>query len=330
MPPAASIPLTQALAILDEDSPPLAKSLMAGGEVRRFLFEAGGLDLPVTPAKIEALFNSATPLPASEDDLFQRLRRLKEEVFIRLALRDLLGLADLDEVLAGLSRLAELALEEAVRSGLDLLLKKKGLPPWPLGEPLFFAVLGMGKLGGRELNSASDVDLIYLHEPDLWPFGERIPAVELAAALGSLVGRALAQVTADGLVFRVDLDLRPAGKDGPLTPSLAGASHHYIYHAADWERLALIKARPVAGNLGLGRELLDETRPFVYRRHLDYTALEELRLLKARIATRPRSRTAGGFDLKLDRAASARWSSSPRPSSSSTAAVTPSSGPAPP
>jgi len=293
--------LEEALLVLEQHAPPLAKALALRPELAKGLFQADALDQPLAEADLARLLARPQEGPESEEALMSRLRRAKEAVFVHLALRDLWGLASLDEVFLTLSGLARLALAEALAGGLDLLLARRGLEPWPDDRPLPFCVLGLGKLGGLELNYSSDVDLIYLQQPALWPHQARVDAAEFAAALGALISRALGQATAEGLVFRVDLDLRPAGKDGPMVPSLDMARHHYLYRAAEWERLALIKLRPLAGNLDLGRELIEETRPFVFRRHLDYTALDELKALKARFSTRPRSRTQSGQDLKLDR-----------------------------
>ena len=291
--------MEEARALLQEHSPPLSKVLSADPGLAGELLPGGRLAGPLDRAGIEALL-AAPAGPLDEEGLMLHLRRAKERVFVRLGLRDLGGAADLGEVMGTLTDLAEAALERAFRTGLELILKRRGLPPWPPGADHFFCVLGLGKLGGRELNYSSDVDLIYLYDPELWPFPDRPEAAETAAALGALLGRVMARPTERGLVFRVDLDLRPAGKDGPLVPTFEAARRHYIYRAADWERLALIKARPVAGNPELGVALLEETQPFIYRRHLDYTALEELRRLKRKIGARPRAATGSGFNLKLD------------------------------
>ncbi len=297
----AAISLEHALADLQDFSPPLASALANREDIRRWFFERGGLESPLDRRAVAELIDLPDGACPDEATLQAALRRAKEAAFVKLALRDLWNLADLNEIVAGLSLLAESALKSAVECGLAFLLDKKGLPPWPDDRPLPFCVLGMGKLGAGELNYSSDVDLIYLYEPALWPHEKSLSAAEMAAGLGAFIGRALSQPTADGIVFRVDLDLRPAGKDGPMAATLDAARYHYLYRAAEWERLALIKMRPLAGNLELGREILEETRPFVFRRYLDYTALDELKELKARIARRPRSVTQKGFDLKLDK-----------------------------
>ena len=311
VPSFAALGPEEAQALLGEHSPPLATALAQRGGLREELFARQGpdrvIDRPLDRESVAELFRVQEerlgPGKDQEDEesLMLLLRRVKERVFVHLGLRDLGGAAHLGEVTRTLTLLAELALEKSLASGLDLILRRRSLPPWPEDAPLFFCVLGMGKLGGRELNYSSDVDLIYLYDPGLWPFPDQPVAAETAAALGALIGRVMSRPTGEGLVFRVDLDLRPAGKDGPLAPTMEAARRHYIYRAADWERLALIKARAVAGNRDMGDYLVEETYPFVYRRHLDYTALEELRRLKKKFASRPGSQTRSGFDLKLGR-----------------------------
>ena len=210
----------RAFNLLEAHSPPLARGLARRPELRARLLDQGGLAEPVRPARIQALVRAGAQEGESQRELQSRLRKAKEEVFIHLGGRDLLGLADLAEVVAVLSRLAQVCLEETVQTGLRLLLDKKGLGPWPPEAPYFFCVLGAGKLGGQELNYASDVDLIYLYEPSLWPFPDReYPAVEAAAALAAFVSRALASPTPEGLVFRVDLISGRPVRTAPWSPA---------------------------------------------------------------------------------------------------------------
>jgi len=189
----------RALALLKEHARPLAAALERRPALRKRLLEEGALFQALSRAEISRLVRETPAEEEGEAGLLRRLRLAKEEVFVRLASRDLSGLADLGEVFAALSDLAEEALAEALEAGTATLLAKKGLDPWPAGQPHFFTVLGLGKLGGRELNYASDVDLVYLHQPKLWPFGEALPAAEAAASLGAFVSRALSQVTAEGM-----------------------------------------------------------------------------------------------------------------------------------
>ncbi|MBF0529281.1 MAG: hypothetical protein HQK55_08425, partial [Deltaproteobacteria bacterium] len=201
-----------------------------------------------------------------------RLFRLQE--MARLAVRDLTGRANLQEVMATLTALAEACLHHSLVAAMTQTAQRFGLTPETLG--LAPVIIGMGKLGAGELNYSSDVDLIYLFRPDSSSIGSP-PATVVAQYLFTLVTRAMAEVTEDGLVFRVDSNLRPGGKDGAQAQSLESARKHYLALGQPWERLALLKARPVAGDLAAGRELLTDLSPFIFRRHLDYTSLEELK-----------------------------------------------------
>src|SRR3972149_7010468 len=160
-----------------------------------------------------------------------------------------------------------------------MLVGEYGGPPGATG----FVVRGMGKLGGRELNFSSDIDLQYLHASDE-EANEAGPAVDgpnrinreaFFVKLAELITRAMGEITEGGFVFRTDLRLRPHGKSGKITNSLRGAEIYYESWGDTWERAALIKASPLAGDLELGREFLRRVEPFVYRRYLDFTDLQK-------------------------------------------------------
>src|SRR5436190_2088575 len=187
----------------------------------------------------------------------QRLRRLRERVFLRTMARDVISHAPLDEVCAAMSDLAELSLACA----LDWL---------GAGE---LVVVGMGKLGGRELNVSSDIDLILLHP-------EAEAAHRLEAPARRLV-RLLADVTEEGFVFRVDLRLRPYGESGPLVCSYGFLETYFVTQGREWERYAWIKARALTG--ARHDELSAIVRPFVYRKYLDYATLDAMRRLHAEV-----------------------------------------------
>ena len=269
----------EALNTLSAYSPALTQILAAREDLLHWLFLEKSFARPARPEDMAAELASALP-PVPELSELQkvlRLYRLKE--MARLTVRDLTGRADLTEVMTTLSSLADACLELALATAMELTATRYGLPPDRLGfRPV---ILGMGKLGGRELNFSSDVDLIYLYQP-----GKRTadgPGIETTAhAVFTTVTRAISEVTADGFVFRVDLDLRPGGKDGAQAQSLEAARKHYLILGQPWERMALLKARPVAGDLESGAGLLEELIPFVYRRYLDYSSLEELKGLKLR------------------------------------------------
>jgi glutamate-ammonia-ligase adenylyltransferase len=233
--------------------------------------------------------------PPSAETLMAALRRLKRREILRIAARDLLGLADLPATAAALADLAEAALEAAWR-GVDARLARD------YGRPdAEFAVVGMGKLGGRELNFSSDVDLIYVCSTlqGQTP-GPRVVSTEVYfTRLAEGITRAMGAVTQDGFVFRVDLRLRPEGGVGGLVTGLRNAELYYEGWGQTWERAALVKARPVAGSRGLGDAFLRMVEPFVYRRYLDFTAIEEIRALKRRIDAEVRRGGQAGSNSPL-------------------------------
>ena len=255
-----------------------------------------------------ALLRGADPRDPREPALLAaRLRRHKVAQVLRIALRDLLGRAKIPEATAELSFLAAATLEVAVRFHYARLCALHG-PPEGRSAPIGrfssgasgFCVLGMGKLGGVELNFSSDIDLLYVYEKDgRTQGGPAGPLDHFAfyARLAEEVTRAIGAALEGGFVFRVDLDLRPEGRSGPLVNSQRGLELYYQAQGATWERFALLKARPVAGDLPVGEEALRRLQPFVYRKHLDLAAVEAMRGLKAR-AEREAARR-GGLDLKL-------------------------------
>ncbi|WP_242393806.1 bifunctional [glutamate--ammonia ligase]-adenylyl-L-tyrosine phosphorylase/[glutamate--ammonia-ligase] adenylyltransferase [Anaeromyxobacter oryzisoli] len=227
------------------------------------------------------------------------LRRLRAREVVRIALRDLRR-ARVKEVTAELSSLATACLDAAIRFHDRRLRAKHGAPEGLAGrEPgAGFCVLAMGKLGARELNFSSDIDLIYVYDRDGQTTGEK-PLTHFAyyAKLAELVTEAIAKPTEDGFVFRVDLNLRPDGQNGPIVNSVRAAELYYQSFGRSWERNALVKARPAAGDLAAGDELLRQLEPFIWRRSLDLGVLEEIQAMKARIDAR--AGAEGKEDLKL-------------------------------
>lgn len=248
---------------------------------------------------LHELAGQADSLPA----LMRVFREFKQRHFLRIGGRDLLGLADLEETTSQLSDLAVVS----IQAGLNILRQR---PHWWLGEDQGrlwqegiserrLVVMGLGKLGGDELNYVSDVDISIFRES-----GARSPGSEsLVSVLSRLVqnlGRLLAEPVDGDRVFQVDFRLRPGGKEGALVPSAEAAAEHYLNHGSSWERQMLLKARPVAGDRSLGAAFLQELRPFIYRRFLDFQALDELRDMRDRIlfeSARPGRQQA--FDVKL-------------------------------
>jgi glutamate-ammonia-ligase adenylyltransferase len=221
--------------------------------------------------------------PADEPALLRTLRELRKRVLLTLIVRDLAGWADLAEVTATITALADIALDEACTRIEAWLANQYGEPTGPDGAAQKLMVVAMGKLGGCELNVSSDIDLVYLHgeEGETRGGGRSISNSEFFNRVARKLIAALGEITGDGFVFRVDMRLRPYGDSGPLVCSLAMLESYFITQGREWERYAWIKARLVRG--GREAELAALVRPFVFRRHLDYGAAASMRSLHAQI-----------------------------------------------
>jgi glutamate-ammonia-ligase adenylyltransferase len=230
---------------------------------------------------------------------FDRILRVyKEQEFLRIGCRDLNNLAEVEEVMAELSDLAAAGIESAIQFHWKRLTEKHGTPEG-LADGSGFVALGMGKISGRELNFSSDVDLIFIREPEEGKTRgpESIPVAKFYESLAQSVSRSLSDVTEDGFVFRIDLRLRPEGEKGELVPSYSNALDYYLGWGRTWERAALMKASPLAGDRTLGKDFLQELEQFVYRKHLDYSTLEEMRIMKLRIEAQLKKKP--GLNIKL-------------------------------
>jgi glutamate-ammonia-ligase adenylyltransferase len=222
---------------------------------------------------------------SAEDEagLKKALRVLRKRVMLRLIARDLGGLADLQEVMATASTLAEIAVDFAA-DRLDRWLRQQyGAPVGAeSGQEQNLIVVGMGKLGGGELNVSSDIDLIFAYPEEGETTGpRRIGNHEYFALLGRRLIAAIGEITEDGFVFRVDMRLRPYGDSGPLVASFAMLEDYYLTQGREWERYAWIKGRVIHGDRS--GDLAALLRPFVFRKYLDFGALGSMRDLHAQI-----------------------------------------------
>ena len=222
--------------------------------------------------------------------LSETLRRFRKREILRIAFRDLAGKAELKETLADLSHLADACVGQTLSLLHGWLSRDVGEPIGAVsGEPQSLIVLGMGKLGAYELNFSSDIDLIFTYAEDGETNGTRtLSNQEFFVRLGRQLIKALDETTAHGYVFRVDMRLRPFGDSGALAVSFDAMEDYYQNHGRDWERYAMVKARPIAGDAAAGQQLMDELRPFVYRRYLDFGAFEAIRDMKAMITQQVR------------------------------------------
>ncbi|MDQ8024165.1 MAG: bifunctional glutamine synthetase adenylyltransferase/deadenyltransferase, partial [Moraxellaceae bacterium] len=240
---------------------------------------AASIDRALTRQDLEA-FLSVSPL--DDNTLGPRLRGLRAWVYAHAMVRDLAGLAPLPEVTGAMTLLAEVAVETAQRVLTAQLATRHGLPRNAAGEVIEMVVVGMGKLGGGELNVSSDIDLIFLYPEDGETDGARpIGAFEFFTRLGRALIAAISELTADGFVFRVDMRLRPNGDSGPLVASYDMLEQYFIAQGREWERYAWIKARALTG--AQHDELAQIARPFVFRKYLDFGAINAMRALHAQI-----------------------------------------------
>ena len=234
-----------------------------------------------SPLSRDALLATVDIAGMRESDAMAVLRRRRNVELARLAWRDLAGWSTFEASVRDLSTLADAMIDAAVRHAMEVLEPRFGRPVDGNGKPGELLVLGMGKLGGRELNFSSDIDLVFLYPDGLTLTGPRDIEVEdyFRRIVQSLI-RLLDQVTEDGFVFRVDTRLRPFGSSGPLVVSVPALESYLARHGRDWERYAYVKARLIKGR-DYRSELFDEIlSPFVYRRYIDFGVFEALREMK--------------------------------------------------
>lgn len=237
----------------------------------------------------------AMALAVEDEDVGRALRLERLGLALVLGIGDLAGHFPLPRIMAELSQLADRALDRAISHAITRRV--------PGAEPRGMTAIALGKQGAGELNYSSDIDPILLFDPETLPRRDKDEPGEAAQRYARNLVQTLAGTTADGYVFRVDLRLRPASEVSPLAISFPAALSHYESSALAWERAAYIRARAAGGDIAAGEEFLDQVRPFVWRRSLDFTAIEEIRRLTMRI----RKAYAGpvtpgpGFDLKRGR-----------------------------
>ena len=296
-------------------SPFLVNLIYKCPDTVRWLFLEDGIDLSRRPDEMLEAAGSGLDEVLDFTSLQKHIRCFKRSEIVRIAARDLNSLASLEETMDELSDLASSTLQVAYEVCRRCLIREHGAPILtgchPTPRQAEMTVIGMGKLGGRELNFSSDIDIIYFYESDKGETagveqggGTKKGVISLHAffnKLGELISKALSQVTEDGFVFRVDVGLRPEGKSGDMAVSLRSAEIYYESWGQSWERTAMLKARPVAGSLELGEQLLKTLQPFVYRKYLDYNLIEDMKQMKQKIdASLARSRE-GDINLKLGR-----------------------------
>ncbi|OMG53712.1 bifunctional glutamine synthetase adenylyltransferase/deadenyltransferase [Azonexus hydrophilus] len=244
------------------------------------------------PLSEDLLLNPLRQPFTDDDALKSALRRLRHRAMAHIALRDLCGLAPLAEVVESMTMLADVTTNFALDHYHRQLAATYGEPLDANGQPQRLLIIGMGKLGGRELNVSSDVDYIFIYPEEGDTAGPKsIENYDFFTRVGKRVIQALGDLTADGQVFRVDMRLRPNGDSGPLVCSLDSLENYFITQGREWERYAWIKARvmntgPNADGAAIGQwmdALRKTSRPFVFRKYLDFGAINAMRDLHAQI-----------------------------------------------
>lgn len=271
---------------------------------------------PVSPQIIDAIFENldrqCLTNGADEESLMRMLRETRQKIMLWVGVRDLNNLASLSEVTSSMTRLAELSIQLAMTCLEFELSKTYGAPYYPDGRKMPLWIVGMGKLGGRELNVSSDIDLIFVYDADGETNGglRSISHHEWFTKLGKKLIRLMSDLTGDGFVFRVDMRLRPNGDAGPLVCSLGMLEEYFLVQGREWERYAWIKGRLVyplneSSKYGLPDPLYNVVKPFVYRRYLDFGVIRAIRDLHAQIRHEANLRATNfpdrAADLKLGR-----------------------------
>ncbi len=257
-----------------------------------------GAERPDRQSLIEDLWNSLDRM-SSEAQQALAIRRFRSRETLRIGYNDIVRGLPVEVITLDLSNLADACIEAATRLARRSAQDRFGPALRADGSPARFVVLGLGKLGGTELNFSSDIDLVFLYDEDGRTTGRRVVSnAEFFARMGAEIVRLLAEHTAQGVAYRVDMRLRPDGEEGALARSLAATLGYYETRGRTWERQALIKCRPVAGDLDLGRTFLEAITPFIYRRYLGASEISEIKAMKRRIEQRTVSAGVADFEVK--------------------------------
>jgi glutamate-ammonia-ligase adenylyltransferase len=250
-----------------------------------------------------------------ENDISLLLARFKRREYVRIMLRDILSTATLAETTGEISALSDVLIEQALAEATTSHQKRYGGPQRLDADnrlaPVAFTALSMGKLGGNELNYSSDVDLLFVFGDGEGPADAAISNREYFIRLAQSTTEILSRPTNEGAVFRIDLRLRPQGREGEPAVSLKSALRYYAEVAHDWELQALLKVRHSAGDQALAREFIRGVQPRVYSPHVNFAAIETAFKSLEKIGARRKSALvqANGIDVKLDRGESATSSS---------------------
>jgi glutamate-ammonia-ligase adenylyltransferase len=274
----------------------LSDILVRHPQLFEWLLEPGVMRRPKAKEELREEVRQLVKAARTPDSKWGALRRLKVQEILRIGLQDLVGRQPLAGITEELSNLADVILEAAYQTCQAELSQRHGVPTLTqeAGQTRDcpFVILGLGKLGGRELNFSSDIDLVFVYGGEGETTGipgsaglrpGRISNQEYFRKLGEMLVKGVGELTPEGHLYRVDLRLRPEGRSGGIASSLRSCEIYYEAWGQTWERQMLIKARPIAGDSLLGETFQQMVAPFVYRQYLDFGALEEIRAMKERI-----------------------------------------------
>jgi glutamate-ammonia-ligase adenylyltransferase len=295
-----------ALCLLFGSSPWLGETLIQNPDILKRLSNRAQLQRALSTEEfLEEFARMRTRF--GEGDLSASLARFRKREYVRIVVRDLLGIAELAEVTEEISSLADALLEEALRQVGAELAREYGAPQWidenGRHRDAVCAIISLGKLGGRELNYSSDVDLLFLHDVGCEPTDAATMNRAYFALLAERITGLLSRPTAEGQVFRIDLRLRPYGREGQLAVTLPHAIRYYNHIAEDWELQAMIKARHSAGEPSLSRQFISAIANSVYRPDVNFAAVKTALQMRQRFdkrATVTRSKEHS-IDVKLDK-----------------------------
>ncbi len=237
--------------------------------------------------------NLALETCQTEEQMMHELRRFRRQEMVLIAWQDFLSLWSVEQSLTHLSQLAEEMIFATYQWQYQACCQLWGTPCNAEGEPQPMLIIGMGKLGGGELNFSSDIDLIFTYPENGETQGQRrsLDNAQFFTRLGQRLIKSLDQTTLDGFCYRVDMRLRPFGESGPLVMSYSALEDYYQEQGRDWERYAMVKARVMGREMySQYQELRQMLRPFVFRRYIDFSAIQSLRRMKSMISTEVRRR----------------------------------------
>jgi glutamate-ammonia-ligase adenylyltransferase len=237
-------------------------------------------------AELQAQLQSEVDAAFEDSAVLRAFRRFRQRQMLRIGTNDIIRDRPLEEITRDISRVADAALEVALTTALRHVSNRFGEPFTTSGQPARCVIIAFGKHGGKELNYSSDIDLMFVYDEEGTTRGRRVTPVsndEFYGRVVSEVVRLLSAHTDQGQAYRIDLRLRPEGQRGPLARSLASTLSYYDTLGRTWERQALIKVRPVAGDLRFGEQFLKAIEPHVYRKYLSFSEINGIKALKRRI-----------------------------------------------